>query len=177
MERKGKGTGLYLGFTRLVTATFGRATEIQDFVEALAWNAYRPDGLPAMLDVRARSAPGRVSKGDVLGAARWNLNAYGNVLMGVYQGDYAFDIGGALHDYAVGQASDFLIGKSGQARQRAANALGWHLPVGQDALLGGETRNLGKQHALGFHAGGGSPFRSAFADRLVWSQGRLSFQL
>lgn len=175
-ERKGGAYAVYLGMMRAVTATYGAATEVQDFIEVMAWNSYGRDGRLAMMTVRQEAFAGqKVEKGDVWGAMQVNARAYALVAQGLADGTFRLDLGGALFDYGVQQTQDAVIAAQGKAYQSIANKAGWSAPVGIEALLNMHGRQLDAPQERNFDVYSPlQPFSDAFSQRVWWSSSRGS---
>ena len=123
----------------------GTMSEVQDLVEAFAWNAHDRYGRNAMALVR-REALDASMAGEGHGLYKgWatNWRSYALVAEGIASGRFEVDLGGALQSYAVSQALDAAAGAQGRARQSLANSLGYDSPIGLQALEGLHSGALG----------------------------------
>jgi len=173
-RRKIDAKGVYLQLMGLVTATFGTLTEVQDFVEALAWNATDRFGRPAMLVERPAAFKGEQMKpGDWKGGLMVSMRQYVGVFNGLASGKYSLDLGGFAFDYAMMQAGDIEAALPGKARQMMSNFLGSSQVAGIEATINQFRRMSGEERenyldGLSISRIIARRYRSAFTGRATW---------
>lgn len=174
-RRKVDIKGVYIELQKLVTVTFGTLTEVQDFVDAVAWNVVDEYGRPAMLLEREAAFQGiRVQKGDYLAAAGVNMRQYNRVFAGLASGKYSLDLGGAAYDLAANEVEDRESALYSKARQRMALALGSTAVTGLDmaASLSSNINRKERQWHGSLSTEVSKSLRPAFAQRVYWHRSR-----
>lgn len=168
--------GVYLRLESLITATFGTLTEVQDFVEAAAWNIVGANGEPVMgrLTGLGLDATEGVKNATIRGAVV-NFRAYSEAFAGLISGKYSIDLGGFAYDYSMSQFADMEVAKWSKAQERMARALGLDSVIGVEAMLGMHRRLSGmpRQERLSYVREISKKWRSTFADRVYWARSGL----
>lgn len=107
-DTKGVSLRYYTAMLSLVRRTWGRVSEVLDFVDALNWNTYN------------------VTTGRPLATYGWD--GWRDWAMG--RRDFYVDWEGFILDFAFAQLMDKIVGAGARQIQRALNASGWRFPVG-----------------------------------------------
>lgn len=100
-KKDGKYRSFYRDALGMINATWGAVSEVWEFMDAIAWNAY----------VRDR----RTNEGNPIHAMTVEGGDYLAVARGIADGTYDFDVGGALVDVAFNEAVDYGIGRGSRA--------------------------------------------------------------
>lgn len=111
-ERKETGLRQSSRINQFITATYGRMTEWMDLYEAIRGNLVTEDGRSAAIVYRGRDS---------------------EMLAAWARGELTLDLPGAVIDFGVSQASDYIVGQLGNHQQRVLNAMGWNKPIGIEA--------------------------------------------
>lgn len=172
-SRRIDAKGVYLRLQGFITATFGTLTEVQDFIEAAAWNIVDKRGVPAMLKARgaALDATEGIENGIVRGALV-NFRSYAEAFDGLMDGRYQLDLGGFAFDYAMAQAGDREVAMQSKFMQKMAKNLGLDTVMGVDGMLGmqrrlhGQSRNERMSYVREIH----KEWESSFKGRVYWSR-------
>ena len=159
----------------MITLTFGTLTEVQDFVEAAAWNIVDSDGRPAMAQFKgsALDATEDIENGIVRGVVV-NMRQYYAVFDGLLDGRYSLDVGGFVFDYAMSQLGDGEAAWRSKGMERMARALGLDTMMGVEAMLGMQRRlhGLSRQERASYVRELSRLYRSSFRGRVSWSRSR-----
>lgn len=177
-RRRGDAKGVYLRLQGIITATFGTLTEVQDFVEAAAWNIVDARGVPAMLNARgaALDATEGIENNLVRGAVV-NFRQYSEVFDGLLDGRYQLDLGGFAFDYAMAQAGDREVATQGKVLERMGRTLGLDSVMGVEGMLGmgrrlhDQPRGEGLSYVREIH----SKWEHQFKGRVFWSRQGLRY--
>ena len=176
-RRKMDAKGVYLRLQEMVTVTFGTLTEVQDFVEAAAWNIVDAKGRPVMTVHRgeALDATEAIENGLVRGVVV-NFRQYAAAFAGLVDGRYSLDLGGFAFDYAMSQASDMEAAFMSRRVERMARALGLDSMMGIEGMLGMHRRLAGmsSQERAGYVREIQKQWDATFARRVYWSRAGLS---
>lgn len=168
--------GVYLRIQQLVTLTFGTLTEVQDFVEAAAWNVVDRNGVPVMgrhIGLALDDTEGMSNK---LRGLTVNMAAYYAAFDGLMRGDYSLDLGGFVFDYTMAQMADNEIAFQSRKLERVARRLGLDSVMGVDGMLGMHRRLAGmpRQERMSYVREIQKQWSSTFKGRVYWSRGGLS---
>lgn len=174
--RRVDAKGVYLRIQQLFTATFGTLTEIQDFVEAAAWNVLDSKGRPVMMMIngqmldKTEGIDHAFTRGIVV-----NFRSYSEAFAGLIDGRYTLDLGGFAFDYTMAQWADREIAFQGKALERFSRRLGLDSVMGVEAMMGMHRRIHGmpRQERMSYVREIQKQWRSTFAGRLYWSRSGL----
>lgn len=177
--RRIDGKGIYLRLQQFITATFGTVTELQDFVEAAAWNIVDAKGRPVMTQLRgnALDRSENIENAFTRGALV-NFSMYASAFDGLIDGRYSLDLGGFAFDYAMSQASDVEAAWRSKTLETWGRSLGLDTLQGVDAMMSMHRRISGMPKAereslvRTIH----QRFRSSFARRVYWSRSRSVYE-
>ena len=176
-RRKMDAKGVYLRLQEMITVTFGTLTEVQDFVEAAAWNIVDAKGRPVMTLNRgdALDATEGIENGLVRGVVV-NFRQYAAAFAGLVDGRYSLDLGGFAFDYAMSQASDMEAAFMSRKVERMARALGLDSMMGVEGMLGMHRRLAGmsRQERASYVREIQKQWDATFARRVYWSRAGLS---
>ena len=176
-RRKMDAKGVYLRLQEMITVTFGTLTEVQDFVEAAAWNIVDAKGRPVMTLHRgeALDATEAIENGLVRGVVV-NFRQYAAAFAGLVDGRYSLDLGGFAFDYAMSQAGDMEAALMSRKMERMARALGLDSMMGIEGMLGMHRRLAGmsRQERASYVREIQKQWDATFARRVYWSRAGLS---
>lgn len=117
-DTKARTFRAWLAFNQVVTATYGRGSEIMDALRVLVASTY-----------------GKTESGLILPAIALERGSLVGVLSGIADGTYRVDVKSFLAGMFLENVSDALIAKFNQFGMKGLREAGYSLPVGVNALV------------------------------------------